>query len=32
VWSVILPNTAVLALIAAIMLTLTGRATRKSLG
>jgi len=32
VWSVILPNAAVLAVIAAAMLTLTGRATRKSLG
>jgi ABC-2 type transport system permease protein len=32
VWSVILPNAAVLAVIAVVMLTLTGRATRKSLG
>ena len=32
VWSVILPNVAVLAAIAVVMLALTGRATRKSLG
>ncbi len=32
VWSVILPNAAVLAVVAVVMLTLTRRATRKSLG
>jgi len=32
VWSVILPNVAFLAVVAIIMLALTGRATRKSLG
>ena len=32
VWSVILPNASVLAAVAVIMLALTGRATRKSLG
>jgi len=32
VWSVILPNAAVLAVVAVVMLALTARATRKSLG
>jgi ABC-2 type transport system permease protein len=32
VWGVILPNAAILALVAAVMLALTRRATRKSLG
>ena len=32
VWSVILPNAAVLAVVAVIMLALTGRAIRKTLG
>jgi ABC-2 type transport system permease protein len=32
VWSVILPNAAVLAVVAVVMLALTLRATRKSLG
>jgi ABC-2 type transport system permease protein len=32
VWNVILPNAAVLAVVAVVMLTLTRRATRKSLG
>jgi ABC-2 type transport system permease protein len=31
VWAVILPNAAILALVAAVMLALTRRATRKSL-
>ena len=32
VWSIILPNAAILAVVAAAMLALTSRATRKSLG
>ena len=32
VWSVIIPNAAVLAVVAAVLLALTRRATRKSLG
>jgi ABC-2 type transport system permease protein len=32
VWSVILPNAAILAVVAAVMLALTRRVTRKSLG
>ena len=32
VWSVILPNVAILAVVAVVMLVLTARATRKSLG